>query len=127
MVPRRIALGMFNSSRRFASKSAGFGWVAYSAWSVPGGLPRTSSNAVVAVVLAICSFLACPVVPAIVALFLARSAEREIAASGGWVTGEGLVKGARIASWINIALWLALGLFIAVVALASVTTSSTTS
>ncbi len=94
---------------------------------VPGGLPRTSSNAVVAVVLAICSFLACPVVPAIVALFLARSAEREIAASGGWVTGEGLVKGARIASWINIALWLALGLFIAVVALASVTTSSTTS
>ncbi|MGD9957696.1 MAG: hypothetical protein AB7O74_00020 [Candidatus Nanopelagicales bacterium] len=91
----------------------------------PQGLPRTSSNAVVAVVLAICSFLICPVVPAVVALFLASAASREIAASGGWVTGDGLVKGARIASWINIGLWLAIGLFIAVVAIAGSTSSVT--
>ena len=92
----------------------------------PHGLPRTSSNAVVAVVLAICSFLICPVVPAIVALFLASAAGREIAASGGWVTGEGLVRGARIASWINIALWVAIGLFIALVAIAGSTSGTAT-
>ena len=91
---------------------------------MPNGLPRTSSNAVVAVVLAICSFLVCPLVPAIVALFLASSAQREIDASGGWVTGDGLVKGARIASWINIGLWVAIGLFIGIVVLASTTSSS---
>jgi len=96
----------------------------YTPEPVPHGLPRTSSNAVVAVVLAICSFLICPVVPAIVALFLASAAGREIAASGGWVTGEGLVKGAKIASWINIGLWAAIGLFIALVAIAGSTSST---
>jgi hypothetical protein len=93
---------------------------------VPHGLPRTSSNAVVAVVLAICSFLGCPLVPAIVALFLASSAQKEIDASGGWVTGSGLVRGARIAAWINIGLCVLFGLFVAIVALASTTTSTST-
>lgn len=93
---------------------------------VPHGLPRTSSNAVVAVVLAICSFLICPVVPAIVALFLASAAGKEIAASGGWVTGEGLVKGAKIASWINIGLWLALGLLGVLLVIASSTSGTST-
>ncbi len=92
---------------------------------VAGGLPRTSSNAVVAVVLAICSYLACPVVAAVVALFLAGAADREIKASGGWVTGEGLVKGARIAAWINIALSVVVLLFIVLVLAAARTTSTT--
>lgn len=91
---------------------------------VPGALPRTSSNAVVAVVLAICSYLACPVVAAVVALFVAGAAEREIKASGGWVTGEGLVKGARIAAWINIALTVLVLLFIVLVLAAASTTST---
>lgn len=96
----------------------------YTPEPVPHGLPRTSSNAVVAVVLAICSFLVCPLVPAIVALFLASSAQKEIAASGGWVTGEGLVTGARIASWINIGLCVAGILFVAIVLLAAGTSAS---
>lgn len=90
----------------------------------PHGLPRTSSNAVVAVVLAICSFLVCPFVTAIAALFLARSAQREIESSGGWVTGQGLVTGARVAAWINIALCLGVLLLVALLAIASSTSSS---
>ena len=94
----------------------------------PNPMPRTSSNAVVALVLAICSFLVCPLIPAVVALFLANSAQREIDASGGWVTGDGLVKGAKIASWINIGLCIAgiLG-FILLIATASITTTTTSS
>ena len=96
----------------------------YTPEPAPGGVPRTSSNAVVAVVLAICSYIACPVVAAVVALFLAGAAEREIKASGGWVTGEGLVKGARIAAWINIALTVVIVLFIGLVLVAAGTSST---
>ena len=68
------------------------------------GAPQTESKAVVALVLAICSFVVCPVVPAIVALVLARGSERDILASGGRLTGLGMVKAARIISWIHLAL-----------------------
>ena len=57
-----------------------------------------------ALVLAALSFLYCPVVFAVVALVLARQAETDIAESHGWVTGSGLVTGARVAAWINIGL-----------------------
>ena len=66
--------------------------------------PRTSSNAVIALVLAIASFVICPLVPAIIALPVSASARREIDESGGWVTGDGLVQAARIIAWINIGL-----------------------
>ena len=83
--------------------------------------PRTSSNAVVALVLAICSFLFCPLVPAVIALFLAPAAQREIDTSGGWVTGTGLVQAAKIVAWINIALSLLFIVgFVLVIAVASV-------
>lgn len=70
----------------------------------PAPVPRTSSNAVVALVLAIASWAVCPIVPAVVALPVSSSAQREIDASGGWVTGTGLVQAARILAWINIGL-----------------------
>jgi hypothetical protein len=69
--------------------------------------PKTSPAAIIAVVLAVLSFLQCPVVLAVIALVLARSAEKDIAESNGWVTGEGLARGARIAAWINIGLSIA--------------------
>lgn len=71
--------------------------------------PKTSPAAIIAVILAVLSFVQCPVVLAVVALVLARSAETDIAASNGWVTGAGLARGARIAAWINIGLSIALG------------------
>lgn len=74
--------------------------------AAPAG-PQTSSNAVVALILAIVSWAVCPIIPAIVALVLASSAAKEIAASGGRIQGSGLVTAARIVSWINIGVWAA--------------------
>ncbi len=89
--------------------------------------PRTSSNAAVALVLAVLSWLACPVVLAIAALVMARSAEREIAASNGWVGGSGLVTATRWVAWINIVA-VASGLVVLVVLglFATVTSSTST-
>ena len=69
--------------------------------------PQTSSNAIIALILAIVSWAVCPIIPAIVALVLASSAAKEIAASGGRIQGGGLVTAARIVSWVNIGLWAA--------------------
>jgi hypothetical protein len=55
-------------------------------------------------VLAIASFVVCPLVPAIVALVLAHTSQQKIDASGGRLTGEGLNTAARIIAWIHIGL-----------------------
>ena len=84
--------------------------------------PETESTAVVALVLAIASWVVCPVIPAIVALVLANNADASIQASGGRKTGEGLTKAARIVAWINIGIFvggLVLVILIAVIAAAS--------
>jgi hypothetical protein len=70
--------------------------------------PQTSSNAIIALILAIVSWAVCPIIPAVVALVLASSAAKEIEASGGRVQGAGLVTAARIVSWVNIGLWAAM-------------------
>ena len=64
--------------------------------------PQTSTNAWVALGCAIGSWVLFPLVPAIVAVVLARNAEEEIALSGGRVTGQGLATAARITAWANI-------------------------
>lgn len=46
----------------------------------------------------------CPVVLAVVALVLASSSDKRIAASRGALTGESLNKAARIISWIHLGL-----------------------
>lgn len=69
--------------------------------------PRTSSNAIVALVLAIGSWVICPIAPAIVSLIFAAMATKEINASGGSLEGQGLVTAAKIVSWINIGFWVA--------------------
>lgn len=70
--------------------------------------PPTSSNAIIAFVLSIVSWAICPIIPAIVALVLASSAQKEIAAGQGRVQGQGLVTASKIISWINIGLWAAI-------------------
>jgi hypothetical protein len=69
-----------------------------------GGRPETHSKAIVALVLAVASFCGFPVVAAVAALLVGRSAQRDILASGGRLTGDGLVTAARVIAWINIAL-----------------------
>ena len=99
-------------------------------WGMPpyGGPQETSSKAVVALVCAIASFVVFPLAPAIAALVVAGSATREIDASGGRLTGRGLVTGARITAWVNIALCaLALvALLLALVVAGSATVSTST-
>lgn len=68
----------------------------------------TSGNAIAALVLAIASWVVCPIVFAIVALVFASLGQKEIAASGGTRHGSELVTAARIVAWINIGLWAAL-------------------
>jgi hypothetical protein len=74
----------------------------------PGGgayaPPRTEGTAVAALICAIASWVVCPIILAVVALGLAHSAGNKIDASGGRITGEGLVKAAQIIAWIHIAL-----------------------
>ena len=87
---------------------------------------RTEGNAIAALVLAICSFIVCPLIPAVVALFLASSAKRNIDASNGALDGESLVTAARIVAWINIGICL-LGIVLAVVLIIVAAATSDTS
>ncbi|HVF06512.1 MAG TPA: hypothetical protein VNA20_16855 [Frankiaceae bacterium] len=64
--------------------------------------PQTSTSAVFALVCAVGSWVLFPLVPAIVALILARNAQEEIATSAGRVTGAGLANAARVTAWANI-------------------------
>jgi hypothetical protein len=66
--------------------------------------PQTDGKAVAALVCAILSWFVGPIVLAIVALFLARSAEKAIAAAPSELTGQGLVSGARWVAWIHLVL-----------------------
>jgi len=80
----------------------------------PPGYPQgygpasTSSSAIVALILAVTSWLVCPIVPAIVALVFAARADREVRGSGGTIQGGGLSMAAKIISWINIGLFAAI-------------------
>ena len=89
-------------------------------------MPRkTEGNAIAALVLAICSFIVCPLVPAVVALFLASSAKRNIDASNGALDGEALVTAAKIISFINIGICvLAIVLAVVLIVVAATTSSS---
>ena len=69
--------------------------------------PKTSSNAIIALVLSIASWLVCPIVPAIVALVFASMASKEIDASGDQIQGRGMVTASKIVSWINIGFYVA--------------------
>ena len=66
--------------------------------------PQTSTSAAVALILGVLSLLI-PVVPAVVAIVLARNADEEIAASGGRVTGTGLANAARAFARAGLVLW----------------------
>lgn len=77
-------------------------------------LPRTDGTAVASLVFAILSFVAWPLLPALLALYLASRANQNIAASGGRLSGEQLTKAARIVAGVNLLLCV---LLVAVIAL----------
>lgn len=96
----------------------------YQAYGPPA---QTEGSAVGALVASILAWVVCPLIPAIVALVMIPGAKRKIDASGGRLTGDGLLTAAKWISWINIALWalmiVGFGLLFAI----GVTTSSDSS
>jgi hypothetical protein len=67
-----------------------------------GFRPQTEPSAVLALVLAITAWVACPILAAIAALMIAGGAKAKIEVSGGAFTGLGLVTAARWIAWIHI-------------------------
>jgi hypothetical protein len=87
-------------------------WTATAPAPVAG--PTTSTNAIIGLVLAIVSWVICPIIAAIVALVLARSSDKEITASQGRVDGAGLNTATRIIAWLNIGVSIVVGLIVIV-------------
>ena len=80
---------------------------------VPIAVPRNSGKAIAIMVLGIVSLVmfcsyAVGVIPAIIALAMARSARREIEASNGQIVGQGQLKAGVICSWVTVGLTVAL-------------------
>jgi hypothetical protein len=86
--------------------------------------PKTDGTAIAALCLAI-AFVICPVIPAVIALAMIPGSRRTIAASGGAVSGLGILTAAKVIGWINIGLGLlGLGAFIIAVIASSASSSS---
>ena len=86
---------------------------------------QTASDAIVALVLAILSWVICPVILAIVALVFAGKAKTAIQASNGWVDGSGMVTAAKIIAWLNIVLSILFIGFLIVVTIFAANTTPT--
>ncbi len=66
--------------------------------------PQSSSLAVISLIAGIASFFILPLLGAIAAVITGGMAKKEIRASHGRMTGEGMATAGQILGWINIAL-----------------------
>ncbi|MDQ6874994.1 MAG: hypothetical protein M3042_08055, partial [Actinomycetota bacterium] len=120
----------------YAQPGQGYGAAGYGPPVYQGGYgyigPQASGKATVVMVLGIAGIvLLCGygigIVPAVIALALSGGAKREIEASGGRLTGLGMVTAGRITGWIGVGLFL-LGVILVVLGLViSATTSDSSS
>jgi hypothetical protein len=65
-----------------------------------------NGKAIASLVLGIVGIIACPIVFSIIGLILGYQARNEIAASGGWQTGESLAKAGIILGWVGLVLYI---------------------
>ncbi len=72
--------------------------------SQPAFRPQQSGTALLALILSLISFLGPYIITAVPAIILGYNARREIRASGGRLTGEGMAQAAIILGWICIGL-----------------------
>ena len=79
------------------------------AWQGPA---QTESKAILALVCAIASWVVLPVLPAIAALMIGKTARQDIARSGGRLTGDGLVTAAKVVAWANLVATVLVVLFV---------------
>lgn len=87
-------------------------------YGVPvGPIPQTEASAVVSLVLGIVSMFALSVLAGIPAIILGRSAQRNIRASQGRLTGEGLAQAGIVLGWISVGLLAVTILFVLIIAL----------
>lgn len=75
--------------------------------------PQTNQKALWSMILGILSLVCCGLFAGIPALILGNSAQKEIVASGGMQTGDGMAKAGVILGWISIGLSI-LGVIVAV-------------
>lgn len=66
--------------------------------------PQTNSQAIISLITGLLSFVLFPLISAIVAIITGNNALREIRASNGMQTGEGMAQAGRILGWINVIL-----------------------
>ena len=89
----------------------------------PPMVVTNNGKAIASLVLGILGIVSC-LVFAIIALVLGYQARNEIAASGGWQTGDSLAKAGIILGWAGLILWIAFLLLYAIIfAVASSSTS----
>ncbi len=72
--------------------------------SIPPVVVQTSSMAVVSLIAGIVSWFMIPVLGAIVAVVTGNMAKKEIRASGGLLTGDGLATAGLVLGWIQLGL-----------------------
>ena len=92
----------------------------------PGGYatPQTNQKALWSMILGILSIVACGLLAGVPALILGGSAKKEIAASGGAQSGEGMATAGVVLGWISVAISvLVVILFITLGAFATSTTT----
>jgi Domain of unknown function (DUF4190) len=70
-----------------------------------GFQPQTEQKAIWALVAALAGYVACPIVLHVVGWVLANQALRDIRASGGALTGEGMAQAARVLAIIGLVLF----------------------
>ena len=92
-------------------------WYGQQPGQVQGGQARqgpaqTESKAIIALVCAIASWVVLPVLPAIAALMIGKTARQEIGRSGGRLTGDGLVTAAKVVAWANLVATVLVVLFV---------------
>ena len=90
---------------------SGYGSYGYGSGAGYGGPPRQSTKAVAALILSIIGLLVCPFLFSVIGLVLAAQAKREIAASGGGLTGGGIAQAGFVISIIGLVFWV-LGLLL---------------
>jgi hypothetical protein len=94
-----------------------------------GPQPRSSGDALAALILGICGIFVCPVICSVLAIVYGNRAKREIDTSGGWVTGREMAVAGIVIGWVGLAIYvltiLAFVLLFVILAAGSATLSGT--
>jgi hypothetical protein len=77
-------------------------------WQQLPGAPQSSGKSTAALVLGIAGLVLCPLFCSVPALVLGYQARREIARSGGKLTGRGVATAGVVLGWIGVVFWTAI-------------------